>query len=81
MFRGKQGFCEGLANRYRNIGFFFSFGGECVCVYWEDWWGVRPVLLCLELEAEAELVASSVDVLAIEQSRQCQLDACGNMKG
>lgn len=50
-------------------------------MYWEDWWGVRPVLLCLELEAEAELVASSVDVLAIEQSRQCQLDACGNMKG
>lgn len=32
--------------------------------------------LCLELEAETKLVATSVDVLAVKESRECQLDAC-----
>lgn len=43
---------------------------------WEDLKDVCIILLCLELEAEAKLVAASIDVLAIEESRECQLDAC-----
>lgn len=35
-------------------------------------------LLCLELKAEAELVATGVDVLAIQESRESQLDAYGH---
>lgn len=34
--------------------------------------------LRLELQAKADLVAASVDVLAVEESRQCQLDSCRN---
>lgn len=32
--------------------------------------------LCLELQAEADLVAAGVDVLAVEESGQSQLDSC-----
>jgi len=38
--------------------------------------GVGLVVLRLELEAEAELVAAGVDVLAVEESGERQLDAC-----
>lgn len=34
--------------------------------------------LRLELQAKANLVATSVDVLAVEESRQSQLDSCRN---
>lgn len=36
------------------------------------------LLLRLELEAKTKLVATGVDVLAIEESRERQLDACRN---
>lgn len=32
--------------------------------------------LCLELQAQADLVAAGVDVLAVEESGQSQLDSC-----
>lgn len=31
------------------------------------------ISLCLELQAKADLVAASIDVLAVKESRQCQL--------
>lgn len=34
--------------------------------------------LRLELQAKADLVAASVDVLAVEESREGQLDSCRN---
>ena len=45
-------------------------------VCWDDWKDVCVILLRLELKAETKLVATSVDVLAIKESRECQLDAC-----
>ena len=53
-------------------------GSVCVCVCWEDWKGICLILLRLELEAETKLVATSIDVLAIEESGERQLDACRN---
>lgn len=56
------------------------FGGECLCVCLcrEDWKGVCLGSLCLKLKAETKLVAASIDVLAIEESRQSQLNAYEN---
>lgn len=34
--------------------------------------------LRLELQSKADLVAAGVDVLAVEESGQCQLDSCRN---
>lgn len=58
--------------------------GECVCV------GVfevgRTERVCssiplrLELQTKANLMAASIDVLAIEESRQGQLDSCRNTR-
>lgn len=45
----------------------------CLCECWEV---VKLILLCLELQAQSQLVATSVDVLAVEESRECQLDTC-----
>lgn len=39
---------------------------------------VRSFSLRLELQSEADLVASGVDVLAVEESGQSQLDSCRN---
>lgn len=69
-----------LINKGFGIFFFFLVGNVCVCarVGWEDWKAICLILLCLELEAETKLVATSVDVLAIKESREGQLDACRN---
>lgn len=58
----------------------FFLGGECVCVHRGDCIGICLILilLCLELEAETKFVATSVNVLPIEESRERQLDACKN---
>lgn len=45
----------------------------CAC-----WKGVCLNLLCLKLQAKTKLVATTVDVLAIEESGKRQLDACRN---
>lgn len=51
--------------------------GMHVC--WEDLEEVaRPILLRLELKTKTKLVASSVDVFAIEESREGQLDTWTN---
>lgn len=58
--------------------------GECVCVGVGG--GGRTVRVCsfvslrLELQAKADLVAASVDVLAVKESRQRQLDSCRNTR-
>ena len=43
------------------------------------------LLLCLELQAKANLVAPGVDVLPVQESREGQLDACSteenNLRG
>lgn len=55
----------------------------CMCV-WGGVGGVGGLILCsflplcLELQAKADLVAASVDVLAVKESRQSQLDSCRN---
>lgn len=41
---------------------------------------VRSFSLRLELQSEADLVASGVDVLAVEESGQSQLDSCRNTR-
>lgn len=51
-------------------------GNVIVFVCWEDCICLSP--LRLELEAKTNLVSAGVDVLAIEESRQRQLDACRN---
>ena len=45
--------------------------------------GLR-LLLCLELQAKANLVAPGVDVLPVQKSREGQLDTCStenNLRG
>lgn len=34
------------------------------------------ISLCLELQAKADLVAAGIDVFAVKESRQRQLDSC-----
>lgn len=51
--------------------------GECACVWVREGGGLMCsfISLCLELQAKADLVAASIDVLAVKESRQCQLDS------
>lgn len=50
----------------------------CVCVRGVCDGVCSFIPLRLELQAKADLVAASVDVLAVEESRQRQLDSCRN---